>query len=77
MPRKTLCYHAGTMNSISMENFWHPIATSAEVGAQPKQFMLLGERIVVYRHDAGVSAFMDVCVHTAFGRKRPRAISDP
>ena len=51
------------MNSISMENFWHPIATAAEVGAQPKQFMLLGERIVAYRHDAGVSAFMDVCIH--------------
>jgi phenylpropionate dioxygenase-like ring-hydroxylating dioxygenase large terminal subunit len=46
-----------------MENFWHPIATSGDVVEQPRQFMLLGERIVAFRHDAGVSAFRDRCSH--------------
>lgn len=50
-------------NSISMENFWHPIATSEEVTEQPKQFVLLGEKIVAFRDETGVAAFKDLCIH--------------
>ncbi len=52
-----------TTNAPSMENFWHPLATSEEVTAQPKQFMLLGEKIVAFRDEAGVVAFKDRCIH--------------
>ncbi len=51
------------MTSVSMENFWHPIATSGEVTEQPKQFMLLGERVVAFRDEAGPVAFKDLCIH--------------
>ena len=51
------------MTTLSMHNFWHPVATAQEVTAEPKQFMLLGERIVASRHEAGVTALKDQCVH--------------
>src|SRR5262245_28625285 len=50
-------------NSISMENFWHPIATSNEVTAQPRQFVLLGDKTVAFRDETGVTAFKDLCIH--------------
>jgi phenylpropionate dioxygenase-like ring-hydroxylating dioxygenase large terminal subunit len=49
--------------TISMENFWHPIGTSTEVIDQPRQFKLLGGKIVSFRDKAGVVAFKDVCIH--------------
>lgn len=49
--------------TISIDNYWHPIATSAEVGAQPKQFTLLNEKLVAYRDDQGVVVFKDLCIH--------------
>ncbi len=51
------------MASISLENFWHPIATTVEVTEQPGQFMLLGEQIVAYRDETGPVAFKDLCIH--------------
>ncbi len=47
----------------SMGSYWHPIALAAEVVAQPQRFMLLGEPIVAFRHDQGVAAFKDLCIH--------------
>lgn len=43
--------------------FWHPVAMAREVGEQPRQFRLLGENLVLYRTDAGVVAFKDLCIH--------------
>ena len=51
------------MASLSLENFWHPIATAREVTDQPRQFRLLGERVVAFRDEAGPVAFKDLCVH--------------
>jgi phenylpropionate dioxygenase-like ring-hydroxylating dioxygenase large terminal subunit len=47
----------------SMGNYWHPIATAAEVVEQPRRFMLLGEPIVAFRDEQGVAAFKDLCIH--------------
>lgn len=47
----------------TLANYWHPIARSDEVADQPKQFTLLGEHIVAFRTDEGVSAFKDLCIH--------------
>ena len=55
-----------------MENYWHPIATSEEVLDQPKQFKLLGERIVAFRDDSGVVAFKDLCIHRGAALSRGR-----
>ncbi len=51
------------MTSISMRNVWHPIATLDEVTEQPKQFVLLGERVVAFRDETGPVAFKDLCIH--------------
>jgi phenylpropionate dioxygenase-like ring-hydroxylating dioxygenase large terminal subunit len=55
-----------------MENYWHPIATSAEVLDQPKQFKLLGERIVAFRDKSGAVAFKDLCIHRGAALSRGR-----
>ena len=44
--------------------FYHPIATSDEVGAQPRRFSLLGESWVLFRDSANeIVAFVDRCPH--------------
>ena len=50
-------------NAVTLENFWHPIGTAAEVTDKPKQFRLLGDTIVAYRDAEGVAAFKDLCIH--------------
>ena len=37
---------------LRLSRFWHPIASSAEVSAQPQRFTLLDEDLVAYRTDA-------------------------
>lgn len=46
-----------------MGHYWHPIATAAEVTEKPRQFLLLGQKLVAFRHGAGVSVMQDLCVH--------------
>jgi phenylpropionate dioxygenase-like ring-hydroxylating dioxygenase large terminal subunit len=46
-----------------VRNYWHPVAASAEVGEQPRRVTLLGQDLVVFRHQDGVSVFDDVCIH--------------
>jgi phenylpropionate dioxygenase-like ring-hydroxylating dioxygenase large terminal subunit len=47
----------------ALTKFWHPIATSEEVGEQPKRFDLLDDHVVAFRDENGVAAFRDLCVH--------------
>ncbi len=47
----------------SLGSYWHPIAMTSEIVAQPRRFMLLGEPIVAFRDDQGVAAFNDLCIH--------------
>ena len=46
-----------------LSQFWHPIATSAEVTEQPQRFVLLDEALVAFRTAAGISVFKDLCIH--------------
>ena len=47
-----------------MKRFWHPVAYSSDVGEdEMTSGSLLGERILIVRHDGEARAFMDVCRH--------------
>src|SRR5215471_2726628 len=46
-----------------LRRFWHPVALSDEVGAQPFPARLLGEELVLWRAGAEVVAFEDLCIH--------------
>ncbi|MYJ12786.1 MAG: aromatic ring-hydroxylating dioxygenase subunit alpha [Acidimicrobiia bacterium] len=47
----------------ALRRYWHPVAVSADVTAEPRQVRLLGEPIVLYRDAAGPVALADRCVH--------------
>lgn len=49
--------------SVSIADFWHPVAPVTEVTEQPKKFRLLGEDLVLFRDRDGVAAFKDLCIH--------------
>ena len=49
--------------TVTLANYWHPIATSDEVVDQPRSFRLLGEQVVAFRDREGVAAFQDLCIH--------------
>lgn len=47
----------------AMRRYWHPVSWAHELGAEPIETLLLGERIVVWRTSGGVSAAEDRCLH--------------
>jgi vanillate O-demethylase monooxygenase subunit len=56
--------------SLSVDNltpalraFWHPVATSGEVGPGPHAVQLLGEWFALVRMDGALRAFPDRCPH--------------
>lgn len=49
--------------AATLASFWHPIGSSEDVTEQPRAFTLLDEPIVAFRHDQGVAAFKDLCIH--------------
>jgi phenylpropionate dioxygenase-like ring-hydroxylating dioxygenase large terminal subunit len=51
------------MAKLSLQNYWHPIATTEEVSDRPRAFTLLGERLVAFRTAEGVAVFKDLCIH--------------
>lgn len=46
-----------------LSSFWHPVASSADVGAGPVRAQLLDVKIVLFRTPEGVKAAKDVCMH--------------
>jgi phenylpropionate dioxygenase-like ring-hydroxylating dioxygenase large terminal subunit len=46
-----------------LEHQWLIAALSSEVQGKPLQVFVLGEQIVLWRSDAGIQAFKDLCVH--------------
>jgi phenylpropionate dioxygenase-like ring-hydroxylating dioxygenase large terminal subunit len=46
-----------------LAQYWHPIAASSSVTEEPRQFVLLDEKLVAFRTADGVSVFKDLCVH--------------
>src|ERR1700694_2854078 len=49
--------------SVALRPWWHPMALSAEVDAQPLRVMLLGEAWALVRLDGRPAAFLDRCPH--------------
>jgi phenylpropionate dioxygenase-like ring-hydroxylating dioxygenase large terminal subunit len=47
----------------ALRRCWHPVARPAEVTAQPRRVMLLGEPWVIYRAAGRMVAFADRCPH--------------
>ncbi len=46
-----------------LTRFWYPVAFSRDVKAAPVAIQLLDEKLVLYRHDKGISAAQDLCLH--------------
>ena len=51
------------MLADSILDQWLPVALASTVDAKPRQYKLLGQNIVVYRHRYGPAAFKDLCAH--------------
>lgn len=51
------------MTSLSLRNFWHPLASADEITEKPTAFHLLGEQLVAFRDETGVAVFEDLCIH--------------
>jgi phenylpropionate dioxygenase-like ring-hydroxylating dioxygenase large terminal subunit len=43
--------------------YWHPVAYSQDLDGEPMSELVLGEPVVLFRTEAGVHAFRDVCPH--------------
>jgi len=43
--------------------YWYVVAHADEITDQPKQVILLGERLVIFRGSDGVHALKDLCIH--------------
>ena len=54
----------------ALRHYWHPVAVSSDVTAEPQQVRLLGEAIVLYRDDEGLVALRDKCVHRGAAMSR-------
>jgi vanillate O-demethylase monooxygenase subunit len=46
-----------------LRDYWYPVALSSDVQDKPVGVLLLGVDVVLWRTDAGIFAFKDVCVH--------------
>ena len=51
------------MDIQTFGEYWHPVALPEEVTTEPRVFELLGEQMVLYRHDDGIAALTDRCSH--------------
>jgi phenylpropionate dioxygenase-like ring-hydroxylating dioxygenase large terminal subunit len=51
------------MSDPILRHYWHPVATSNELGKKPLGVCLLDERIVLWRSEEQVVAFRDLCIH--------------
>jgi phenylpropionate dioxygenase-like ring-hydroxylating dioxygenase large terminal subunit len=47
----------------ALTNFWHPVATSDDVIAEPRRFALLDDYLVAFRDENGVAVLRDLCIH--------------
>jgi phenylpropionate dioxygenase-like ring-hydroxylating dioxygenase large terminal subunit len=52
-----------SVSDPTLRHYWHPVATSNELGEAPLGVSLLDERIVVWRATEAVAAFRDLCIH--------------
>jgi phenylpropionate dioxygenase-like ring-hydroxylating dioxygenase large terminal subunit len=61
-------YNAGMPEEFTnahpaLAEFWHPVALSAEVGAEPLPVRVAGQQWALVRIDGAVAAFADACPH--------------
>jgi len=46
-----------------LKRYWYPVTALADVRDRPVPVTLLGEQLVLFRHEGGVSALRDPCIH--------------
>lgn len=46
-----------------LRKYWHPVILAAKVRDKPVPVTLLDESIVLFRHDKGISAVRNLCIH--------------
>jgi phenylpropionate dioxygenase-like ring-hydroxylating dioxygenase large terminal subunit len=51
------------VTQLALRHYWHPVATSAELGSAPLGVCLLDEKVVLWRALDNVIAFRDLCIH--------------
>ena len=54
------------MQQDRLWNEWHPVCKAEELGDDPKQVQVLGERVVIFRNEKGVHAFKDLCIPVSY-----------
>lgn len=47
----------------ALRNQWVVAAKAEDIKEEPKQVIVLGERIVLFRNEEGIHAFKDLCIH--------------
>lgn len=52
-----------TGKTTRITQYWHPVAVSDEITDQPRRVTLLGRHLAIFRHEHGVTALNDVCIH--------------
>jgi vanillate O-demethylase monooxygenase subunit len=51
------------LHDAVLEREWLPVAASQEIDGTPKQVLVLGEQVALFRLDGQVHAFRDLCIH--------------
>ncbi|WP_248927245.1 aromatic ring-hydroxylating oxygenase subunit alpha [Paenibacillus hamazuiensis] len=51
------------LNDPVVTNDWHAVIFAADLNETPRQVILMGERIVLFRSDGVARAFKDLCIH--------------
>ncbi|MEM7735907.1 MAG: aromatic ring-hydroxylating dioxygenase subunit alpha [Deinococcota bacterium] len=51
------------LHDAVLEREWLPVASSEEINGTPKQVLVLGEQVALFRLDGQVHAFRDLCIH--------------
>ncbi|MEO9651199.1 MAG: Rieske 2Fe-2S domain-containing protein [Roseobacter sp.] len=59
-----------------MDDLWHAVARSCDLGRKPMRVMFQGKGIVLFRHAAGLSALHDQCPHRLVELSKGRVVKD-
>ncbi|MEM6430903.1 MAG: aromatic ring-hydroxylating dioxygenase subunit alpha [Deinococcota bacterium] len=51
------------LHDAVLEREWLPVAACAEIDTTPKQVMVMGEQVALFRLDGQIHAFRDLCIH--------------
>ena len=59
-----------------MDDLWHAVARSCDLGRKPLRVMFRNKGIVLFRHTGGISALFDQCPHRLVELSKGRVVKD-